>query len=227
MEKDEIRALLGERLPFWGELCEGDRRLLTETAVCTVFPKGAAVHNAETDCIGVLLLLTGTLCVYLLSDEGREITVYKVSAGETCVLSASCVIRQITFDVHINAEEECRAVVLSAGAYSQVIGRSVHAECYTYKLATECFSCFMHTMQSLLFDSFEKRLAACLAAESARQGSLTLAITHEQLAKHTGSAREVVSRTLKKLCEQGIITQGRGRLILTDLDKLDTIIGQS
>ena len=160
----------------------------------------------------------------MLSEEGKEITLYRLDQGDVCVLSASCVLSAITFEVQMEAVTESEIVQISAGAYSEVVDQNIYAEAFTYKQATERFSDVMWTMQQILFMSFDKRLAIFLLDESGKTGSDTIRMTHEQIAKYTGSAREVVSRMLKYFSSEGLVKLSRGGVSILDKKGLKQLI---
>ena len=156
----------------------------------------------------------------MMSDEGKEVPLYRMNEGEWCILSASCVISNITFDVHIDAERETELLIISAPYFRRMTTHNIYVECLAYKMATDGFSEVMWAMQQMLFMSFDKRLAVFLWDESSACGSDTIKMTHEQVAKHTGSAREVVTRMLKSFAGNGIVELSRGGIKIIDKEKL-------
>lgn len=204
---------LSENLPFWQKLTGEQRGMLVRHTRPVHYEKGALVHHGERDCLGVLLVQHGILRVSMLSAEGREILLFRVADGEICILSASCVLSQITFDVVIEAEEEIEGVVIPAGIYARLSEQNLYVENFSYKLITNCFSDVMWTMQQVLFTRFDQRLAQLLLAEE-HDGSVHA--THEQLAKRLGSAREVVTRMLRRFAAEGLVELARGEIILRD-----------
>ena len=123
----------------------------------------------------------------MLSEQGREITLYRLSAGELCILSAACVLQMITFDVCIDANSDCRVLQVGSAPFSQLMQQNLYVENFAYKLAAERFSDVMWAMQQILFLSFDQRLATFLLEESAALGSDTLTLTHEEAARLLGS----------------------------------------
>ena len=92
-----------EQLPFWKELTDREREVIRRSAVVRRYEKGALIHSSDQECLGMLLVLSGEIRTYLLSDEGREVTLFRLYEGALCVLSASCVISQITFEIQMAA----------------------------------------------------------------------------------------------------------------------------
>lgn len=223
MKETEI-SILKDRLPFWDRLSSEEKLLLSQNAVSILYDKNTAVHTADFECIGILLVKSGTLRVYMLSEDGKEITLYRISSGDVCILSAACVLQAITFDVCIDAVSDCDVIQISSAAFSKVMGENVYAEAFAYKLATERFSDVMWAMQQILFMSFDRRLATFLIDESAAQGSESVKMTHEEIARMMGSAREVVTRMLKYFSSEGWVELSRGMVKIRDREKLMEII---
>ena len=214
------RPALERAFPFWETLTEEQRALLEQNTVPVSYAREEAIHHGSLDCIGVLLLQTGRMRVHLLSEDGRDVTLYRLQAGDVCLLTASCILREITFDVFVDAEEPCRAFLIPAPVFRRLTGESLPAQLFEYQLLAARFSDVMWAMQQILFLSFDKRLAIFLTDELARTGSRTVRMTHEQIARHTGSAREVVSRMLKYFETEGMVALSRGAVEITDPKRL-------
>lgn len=217
-------SILSEKLTFWEQLTPPQKELLTANTNAIHFTAGQSLHRGENECIGVLLVKTGSIRVYITSEEGREITLYRLEAGDICILSASCVLASIDFDVSVDAETDCDVLQISSIAFSRLSAENVYAELFSYKLTAERFSDVMWAMQQILFTSFDKRLAAFLLDECTKNKSDEIHMTHEQIAKYLGSAREVVSRMLKYFAKEGYVTLSRGAIAVTDKAKLREIL---
>ena len=125
------------------------------------------------------------------------------------MLSASCVLNSITFDVFIDSEEESDCIVVGGCAYAEMAERIPEVKIFALESAVSRFSDVMWVMQQILFMSMDKRLAIFLLDESAKNGNDVIRLTHEQIAKYMGSAREVVSRMLKYFVSEGIVESSR------------------
>ena len=158
--------------------------------------------------------------IYILSEEGREVTLFRIHQGETCVLSASCLIESIAFDVMMEATEDIEVLVVQTCAFFQVMGQNPDIELYLYKTATEHFSDVMWTMQQILFMRIDQRIAQFLWDEMVQKGTTTLQITHDEIAKYIGSAREVVTKVMKYMAQEDVVALSRGRVEILDKDKL-------
>ena len=211
-------------LPFWNDLEAGDRELVLSSAQYLHYPHGTLIHGGASDCIGLILIQSGTLRTYILSEEGRDITLFRLYQNDLCILSASCIIKQITFDVHIEAESDCDVLVIGAATMAALSEKNIHVENFSYKLTTDRFSEVMWALQQILFLGFDKRLAVFLIDETAKNGSNLLQITHEQIAKYTGSAREVVTRMLKRFQEEGLVHLARGMVEVLDKARLRALL---
>ena len=171
-----------------------------------------------------MAVLSGSLRVYCVSDEGREVTLYRVESGDICILSASCLMDSIVFDVLIEAAGDTKVCLLPSAAIHKVETENPLVELYIYKNATEKFSEVLWTLQQLLFMKIDQRLARFLHDEMLRQKSQVLSITHEDIAKQIGSAREVVTKTLKYLSQEGVVLVTRGKIELLDRAKLSELM---
>lgn len=218
MMQQELEAAL-QALPFWKHLTAQEAEEARSGARIVHYEKGALVHGCDGQCLGLIAVRTGKLRAYMLSEDGREIALYRLLPGDACVLAASCVIRQITFDVQLVADAETDLLILNASTFKRLAQSNIYVECCQYKLATERFSDVMWSMQQLLFTSFDQRLAQHLWEESdhARQ---PVRATHEQMARDTGAARETVTRMLRSFAEDGIVRLGRGTVTVADAEKL-------
>ena len=206
-------------LPFWGDLTEAQKQQARTGSRLNHYEKGAMVHTCTGECLGLVLVTRGKIRAYMTSEDGREIALYRLMEGDACVLAASCVIRAITFEVQLTADDDTELLVLNAPTFLRLTQENLHVECCMYKLATERFSDVMWSMQQLLFTSFDKRLAQHLWEES-DHGRAVIKATHEQIAKDTGAVRETVTRMLRNFAEDGMVKLGRGSVTIADTDKL-------
>ena len=208
-----------ESFPFWEKISSADREYICQNSHMFTYPKGRNIHNGE-ECSGVIFVRSGSLRLYMMSDEGKEITLYRLHRGDLCMLSASCVLDAVTFDVFVDAEEDSQCCVVSGPAFAAVSRRNPDIRIFALETAVSRFSDVMWVMQQVLFMSMDKRLAIFLSDESARTGSDTIALTHGQIARYMGSAREVVSRMLKYFAGEGIVEVSRGGVTILDKKRL-------
>jgi len=208
MQNQEKTELFKKTFPFWDIMNETDKETFLRSSYELKIPAGTNIHNGN-ECTGVILIKSGSLRLYLLSDEGKEITLYRLFPGDMCILSASCVLSSITFDVFVDSEENSECVVVGGCAYENLSARLPEAKIFALESAAQSFSEIMWVMQQILFMSMDKRLAIFLLDEVAKSGSDTVKLTHEQIAKYIGSAREVVSRMLKYFTSEGLVSASR------------------
>lgn len=212
----QISEKLRNTFPFWEKLTQTQKELMIQNTQEVIYQKGENIHGSKRSCTGVLLVEQGELRTYLLSDEGKEVTLYRLAQGDICMLSASCVLQSITFDVFVDAEVESRVLLIQSQTFKQIMKENIYAECFAYKITTERFSEVVWAMEQILFMSFDKRLALFLLEESEKTGSKELSLTHQQIAKYLGSAREVVTRMLKYFVSEGLVELSRGGITLLD-----------
>ena len=211
-------------LPYWGRLTAAQQALLEAHASLRRYRAGELLHGGSDSCLGQITVLSGGVRAYLLSEEGREITLFSLRRGELCILSASCILSQITFETHMAAMQDTEVLIVHLGAFEQLLSENIHVRCFLYELAAERFSQVMWAMQQILFKGFDRRLAAFLIGEYERSGSTTLRMTHEQIAQGVNSAREVVARMLKRFAADGLVKAERGVLQLTDIAGLRRLL---
>ncbi|MDO5519107.1 MAG: Crp/Fnr family transcriptional regulator [bacterium] len=213
-QKDQ--AFLIEHFSFWNHLSEAQQTLLLSNTTASSYKKGESLHSADYDCMGVLLIKNGSIRNYIISEEGREVNLYRLEAGGISILSASCVLRPITFDIHIEAETDCEILQLSPQIFSRLTNENIYVEAFSYQLVSECFSEVMCAMKQILFTSFDRRLATFLLEEADKNNTDTVHMTHEQISKYLGTAREVVSRMLNHFAKKGYVELSRGDIKITN-----------
>lgn len=216
MSNQTDQAFLESALSFFPHLSSAEKNLLLQNTAAVSYKKGSSIHRADYKCLGLLLVKSGSLRVYIMSEDGKEITLYRIYPGELCILSASCVLSSITFDVYIDAVEDSQVLQVSSSVISLLMHDNIYVEAFAYRAITERFSDVMWAMQQILFMSFDRRLAIFLLDESASLKSDELHMTHEEIARLMGSAREVVTRMLKYFSSEGYVELSRGMVKLTN-----------
>lgn len=206
---------LAEFFPMWDQLTPEDRAALTRAAVSRSVPAGTLLSAGE-DCLGLVLVRAGQLRAFHLSPEGREITLYRLFARDICLFSASCLMRGIRLNLSIQAEKDSLLWMLPAAAFQPVQARSAPLAGFVNQIMAERFAEVMEKMEQVLWDSMDRRLAAFLLEESALEGADELTLTHERIARHLGTAREVVTRLLRQFQGEGLVRLSRGTVALTD-----------
>ncbi|MCR5809268.1 MAG: Crp/Fnr family transcriptional regulator [Clostridiales bacterium] len=210
-------------LPFWGKLSETERKFVKRNSAIRRAGAGSLIYSRDCACVGMVYVVSGSLRIYVLSPEGREITLFRLGPGDPCVLSASCVVKQISFDTHMTADKDSELLVINAEAFAELTENNIWARSFLFELAAENFSAVMHTMESILFERFDKRLASFLIKEYERTGSRRIPMTQGRIAEEVNSAREVVARMLKQFAADGLVEPSRGAVTITDIDGLRAI----
>ena len=214
---------LAELFPVYHKLSQEDRNAIDQMAVLRTVPKGTLLHNSGTECMGLLVICSGQLRAYMTSEEGREITLYRLVERDICLLSASCVMNSIQFEIMITAEKDTEIWIIPPYLYKALVERSLEMANYSNQLMATRFTDVMWLVEQIMWKSFDKRLAHFLLEESALEDTLTLKITHEGIAGHLGTAREVVTRMLKYFQTEGMVRLNRGTITLTDTKKLEQL----
>jgi len=167
--------------PIWNKLTALQQNRILGSLISRKAEKGTIIHNGSMDCTGLLLIKSGLLRAYILSDEGREITIYRLFERDMCLFSASCIMRSIQFEITIEAEKNTELWVIPAEIYKSIM------------------------------------------EESAIEDSDELKITHEIIANHLGSHREVITRMLRYFQSEGMVRLSRGTIVLLDRKKLEAL----
>ena len=207
--------------PIWNKLTDDQRQRISQRVVRREVKQGTLLHDGSNECTGLLLVRTGQLRAYILSDEGREITIYRLFDRDMCLFSASCIMRAIQFDITVEAEKDTELWLIPPDVYQAVMNESAAVANYTNEVMASRFSEVMWLMEQIMWKSLDKRLAAFLAEESAIEGSETLKLTHETIAKHLGSHREVITRMLRYFQSEGWVKVSRGTVEILDMDALE------
>ena len=209
--------------PVWTQLTPDQQNRIRNTLITRKIQKGTVVHNGRMDCLGLLLVRSGQLRAYILSDEGREITLYRLFDRDICLFSASCMMRSLQFDVIISAEKDTDLWIIPTEVYRTIMEESAPVANYTNELIATRFSEVMWRVEQVLWKSMDKRVAAFLTEEAAIEGTNTLKITHETIANHLGSHREVITRMLRYFQSEGLVRLSRGTVEILDADQLEQL----
>ena len=206
--------------PVFNQLSAAQQQRVLSSLTERHVKKGTILHNASTNCAGLLLIRSGQLRAYILSDEGREITIYRLFDRDMCLFSASCIMRSIQFEVTIEAEKDTDLWDIPAQVYQEIMAESAVVANYTNELMASRFSEVMWLMEQVMWKSLDKRVASFLLEESAIEGTKELKITHETIANHLGTHREVITRMLRYFQSEGMVKLSRGMVTLTDEARL-------
>ena len=212
-----------EYLPFWDELMPEQQQRVCGVIEYRKVKKGTHIHDSSAECLGLVAVRSGQLRAYILSEDGREITISRLFEYDVSLLSASCVMPDMQFNVMIEAEKDSEFWSIPACLFKNLVDESLAVSNYSRNLLGGNFSELMWLMEQIMWKSFDKRLAAFLLEEASIEGTNSLKITHEKIANHMGTAREVVTRMLRYFQGEGMVKLTRGTVEITDAQKLEDL----
>lgn len=219
MEYDVIK-----KLPYWGFLSKEEKGILGQGTTCRTYQKNEYIHGFSDACLGMIYVCKGSIRVYMTSEDGREVTLFHIAEGDSCILSASCVIGEISLEVQLIAEADTDLLAVHAGCFRQLMERNIQVKCFAFELSTRRFSTVVWVMQQILFAHFDERMARLLVSAYEKTGEKQIRMTQEAMAQEVNSAREVVARMLKTFASEGWIEINRGVITLKDIDALQKLI---
>lgn len=209
--------------PIWNKLNPRQQSRILGSLMTRTATKGTVLHNGSLDCTGLLLVKSGQLRAYILSDAGREITIYRLFDMDMCLFSASCMIRSIQFEVTIEAEKDTELWIIPTETYKSIMEESAPVANYTNELMATRFSDVMWLIEQIMWKSLDKRVAAFLLEEASIEGTSELKITHEYIANHLGSHREVITRMLRYFQSEEMVRLSRGTVTILNEEKLEAL----
>lgn len=211
---------LSKYLPFWDKLTEAQRQRITQLVEYRKVTKDTHIHDSSAECLGLVIVRSGQLRAYILSEDGKEITISRLFEYDVSLLSASCVMPDLQLNVMIEAEKDTEFWSIPAYLFKNLMEESLAVSNYSRSLLSSNFSELMWLMEQIMWKSFDKRLAAFLLEESQLEDSLILKLTHEKIANHMGTAREVVTRMLRYFQSEDMIRLTRGTVDIKDRKRL-------
>lgn len=212
-------------LPYWSNMSEAEKYQVESAAFIRHYEPGTMLYGMNDSTMGMIVLLSGEVRAFIFTEEGREITLYRLQEGELGILSPSCAISQITFETHLIATQVTDVLVIPTAEYDDLVQRNIYVRCFTYELTAQRFSVIMWIFQQILFARFDQRLASFLVEEYRRTGSEEICMTQEQIAEYVNSAREVVARMLRRFAVEGWVENRRGNILLKDIGALTKLGG--
>ena len=212
-----------EYLPIWNKLNPQQQERIAGVIEYRTVKKGTRIHDSSAECLGLVMVKAGQLRAYILSEDGREITIGRLFEYDVSLLSASCVMPDMNFNVMIEAEKDTEFWSLPACLFKNLMEESVAVASFANSLISSNFSELMWLMEQIMWKSFDKRLAEFLLEETRLEGTAELKITHEKIAAHLGTAREVVTRMLRYFQSEGMVALSRGTITVTNEKKLQNL----
>ena len=212
------------KIPFWSNLSSEEKAIVSQRVITKRFNKDQIISSNSSVCLGIILILSGGIRVSLISDEGREITLYRAHTNEFCVSTASCVIHQLTFDTNVTAEEDTTVLVIPSSITARLMETNIHVRSFVFERETERYSQTIWAIQQMLFKRFDQRLASYFINVYESSGNTEIKKTQEEIARDVNSAREVVARMLKDFAAKGLVEIKRGKILLKNIDALKKLV---
>ena len=211
-------------IPFWANLSPEEKAIVSQRAITKRFSKNQLISSNSSACLGVILILSGGIRVSLISDEGREVTLYRAHANEFCVSTAFCVIQQLTFEAIVTAEEDSTVLVIPSSVCARLMDSNIHVRAFIFENSTKRYSQTIWAIQQMLFKRFDQRLASYLISAYEQSGSNEVPKTQEEIARDVNSAREVVARMLKEFAAKNFVEIKRGKIVLKNIEGLKRLV---
>jgi CRP/FNR family transcriptional regulator len=218
--RGETVDILKDFFPVWNKIDEKQQEELKKSALIKKFEKGTSLHNVVGTCSGLFIVISGQIRVFIISETGKEITLYRLFDRDACLFSAACMMNNIQFDICIEAEKPTETILIPSPVYKKLSDESLSISNFNNQLMASRFSEVMWLVEQISFTSMDKRLAAYLLEQSAIYDSTTINLTHESMANDLGTAREVISRMLKYFQNEGLVSVFRGGVSILNMDKL-------
>ena len=209
--------------PIWNKLTPEQQQRIAGVVEHRNVKKGTFIHDSSAECLGLVMVRSGQLRAYILSEDGREITFGRLFDYDVSLLSASCVLPDLQFNVMIEAEKDTEFWSIPACLFKDLMEESLAVANYARSLLSSNFSELMWLMEQIMWKSLDKRLAAFLLEEVSIEGAQKLKITHEAIANHLGSQREVITRMLRYFQNEGMVRLSRGAIEIVDSAKMEEL----
>lgn len=215
-----MEKLFSSALPFWSKLPPDAQNQISNSIVLKQLKQNTRLSYGDNECTGLEIIKSGQARVFIASPNGGEITLYRLTAGDLCILSAACMIKNLDFDVTMEFETDSEIYILPQNIYQSVSESNPSVRDFTLELLSSRFSDVMWIINQLVFSNLGQRLASVLMERSQLAKSLTLSVTHESIARDLGTAREVVTRLLKQFQLDGLVRLSRGQIEITNPKRL-------
>ena len=211
---------LKESLPFWKNLNKNEQNMILHTVIEKSFSKNTILSGNNNECTGFLIVMCGQLRIYSNSSDGKEITLYRLLDFDSCIFSASCMLKNINFDISISFEKDSDILIIPSDIFNKLSEDNVYVKSFVLDLVSSRFSDVMWIFEQYVFSNMAQRLAATLIEQSSLNNSQTLEITHDYIARELGTAREVITRLLKQFQDDNLVKLSRNKLEILNLDGL-------
>lgn len=212
---------IAQTLPLLNEAGPDHVREFMRATSYARIPVGRDVFVEGDEVDAIALLISGVVRVYKIGETGREITLYRFGLGESCILTANAILSRHSFPAIATVEKKAEAIMIPADNLRDWVKRYDVWRGFVFDLLSERLSSLMEIVDEVAFRRMDARVAALLSERSRRMNPIR--ITHQEIAYELGSSREVISRLLEDLFNQGVIELGRGRITVLDTDALENL----
>lgn len=211
-----------ESIPVFKNLSTAGKELFKREMVLKNVEKSAQILQKGSLISGAYIVVTGSLRVYSISAAGAEATLYSINSGETCVIALNCLFQNIAYPAWVETESDTDVAVLPGSTYRGLFRTEESIQNLTIQaLSTSVFR-LMDELEQLHFFKLEQRLASLILSRASERGELSM--THQEMAYHLGTAREVISRILNLFTRSGFIETSRGTIRVADSEAVADII---
>jgi len=225
--KQDRKELLLTSYPLLGQIQQADWLEIINQAKVMHFPPDTILFSGNNSCNNFMLILEGSIRIYQTAEDGREMTLYRVLAGDLCVLSLNSMLQSKSFNAIAEAETSIQALVLSESEFYRAMNLSETFRNYVLSTITGRLCDTMYLIQTTAFDHLNMRLACMLGSLFERSQGQVLKITHQELAHELGTTREVISRILKEFERQNCVRLSRGQIELASAEGLEWFSGSA
>ena len=210
-----------ERFPGLSSLATSEQQLLIDNSAVVRVQKDAVIFGPGKKPDHLLLLLEGTVRVQQVSEKGREIVLYRIRAGESCVMTTACLLAFESYTAQGIAESDIEAATIPLKVFDELVSQSAQFRHFIFTAYSRRIAELFHIIEDVAFQRIDIRLAEKLL--DIAQGSGTIRITHQQLSVELGTAREVISRQLSEFQRRHWVAQSRGVVELLDASALERL----
>ncbi|WP_280772057.1 Crp/Fnr family transcriptional regulator [Salipaludibacillus daqingensis] len=210
--------------PFFNEMTGEEEKLTQNHMTFSQMEKDQILMGEGFHCLHIFFILKGVIRVYKLSEEGREITLYRMGEGETCLMTASCIMTDMEFNAMAQVEKDIEVVAVPAKIFKKLLSQNGAFQKFIFAKTFERMHDIMSVVETITFDNMDKRVASFLYSLTEEKPNFVYKLTHENIAYEIGTAREVVSRTLKKFAAKNIVQISRGSIKVIDRNSLEELL---
>ena len=216
----DIKLFLKDNLPFFNDLSKSELKGLVSASSVQKYNTGELVHSKNSSCTGIVLVLNGQLRSFMSSNSGKEITLFRLFERDICMLSSSCVYQDLTYDINLEAEKDSSVIIIDSKFFKEISSNNLSIQNFFLTLTQDKLSEIMWVLEQVVFFSLDSRVASFLIDQYYLYNSININITHDTIANNLGSAREVISRILKRFEKDKIVELSRGSIKIIDIKKL-------